>query len=151
MAKRTDKASRNEVSVPKNLPVKKSKGQPPPIDLASPEDLNALEEFCAGVAVDDTSFKDWQSCHQQLDLTIPVFVSTSEIAAQGTLQVTFSRSVFSKNPKGKRESLREKARYNLVLTESIQEGAEILVAGLGDRDGSHCGNLRIIIRIRRNS
>ena len=116
----------------------------------SASDSAALKDFCSQVQVPEVLFTDWTTPHQDLDLTVRVFITALQAASGGIIQVTFSRTTSSTTPDGGSEVSRERVGHTLEIPNSLNGGASFLLPGLGDRKGPDSGDLKIIVEIRPN-
>lgn len=125
-------------------PGKKSLQKPAEPSKISDEDLTVLDAFCEKIQIQETSFEAWQRCHADLDLQLPVFVSSDEAHAGCDKEVRVSRSIRT----GRSAPQREKTVIVVTVPPGTRDGQEILCKGEGDRRDEHCGDVRIKVRIK---
>ena len=108
----------------------------------SPEDLNALEAFCAQVPHDDISFAQFSHVNKSLDLRVFLFVSQEERVRGGEKTLRFSRSV--RQISGKVTEVRKIAvSFSVRWPENSAVGDCIRFPGLGDENP--CGETGDVI------
>ena len=128
-------------------------GQQGPIDskkgLAdnhSADDIDAIEEFCLDVELDEIEYDTWCDHHTSLDLVYTLCIK-SQCAAEGcTRIIQISRSV-SKLVDDWVVCRREKFQQVVEIPAGAKDGLQIKISGCGDFNASHKGDLLVTIRI----
>lgn len=109
------------------------------------DDENAeLDSFCAEISHLEVSFETWQSYHSQLDLYIPVFLSLLELNDGVTKTVNFSRLISDED--GQVRRVMKSIIFSVPAGSA--PGKRILFNGQGDRHGSLCGDLVIVLHTK---
>jgi hypothetical protein len=114
----------------------------PPSDplFSQEEDEEALDLFCSQIPLEDMTFQDWKFSARTLDMSIPLFLSTEDLAHGGEQMVYFSRT----HKKGLKIQ-REKVTILVKWPPKSKVGDEVLFPNLGDKSGSRQGNLKFIL------
>ena len=131
----------------RRLRVKKSSSKPvasPPPDLSS-TDILALDRFCNDLNYEEISFESWQETLEDLDLVVPLWVSTDLASGGGENVVRFHRKV-RKNHKSR--GSREPVSFTINLPVATQQGDTFVYSAQGDRLADKAGDLIIVIRFK---
>lgn len=147
MAKRTEKAS--SIEAPVQLGPKGS-NRSLPQSLTSAE-LTALEVFCTGVKGYETTIDEWKSANEGLDLTVHAYIPQCSAEVEETVQVKFTRTITTTEKNGTQSRVRVKINHSIKLTKEVCDQDVAVVSGAGDQLDQLTGDLRIILKFRRNS
>lgn len=134
-------------SSPRLLRAKKSTSEraaPDSSDLSS-SDISALDLFCTDLNYEEISFESWQKSLDDLDLVIPLWVSTELALCGGETVVRFHRNVQKDDTSG---GAREPVSFTLTLPSATQQGDIFAYSAQGDRLADKAGDLMIIIRFK---
>jgi hypothetical protein len=110
----------------------------------SDDEEATLKEFCSGIELEEIEFEDWNRCHEDLNIIIPLFISLGESQKGCSKELHFSREVISEN-----EVEREKAMVMLDIPSLVENGYTLVYKALGSVQDVNRGDLRVIIRIKR--
>jgi hypothetical protein len=131
--------SKSEIVPKKSVPDRRSK--------LSRSDMEALDEFCSNVEIEEISFTKWQDFHNDLNLLIPYFLRQEEALAGCEKQISWVRSVVS-DPKKKKETLiKQKVTHKFTFPPNTRDGYTIIVPDQGDQSGESVGIARIVVKI----
>lgn len=136
-------------------PKKKLKAQKPPSSLTpldktspftnSPNDLDSLDEFCKAIDYDEISMETWETCLNDLEVRVPLWINP-ETALQGSeITVKFCRQILNSSGNG---ILKEVLQIVLPIPPGTKHGSTITCPGYGDRLDSVQGDLLVTIHVR---
>jgi hypothetical protein len=113
----------------------------------SDADLAALDAFCAepGSAADDLDFATWESCHDDLDLRLPLWLSADDAELGCVRSLAFSRS---ETGEGGGAPQREKLVHEVSVPAGAVDGQCLVLKGFGDRAPGRVGDLIVTLRIK---
>lgn len=113
--------------------------------VLSPEDENALKDFCAALNnVEEVSLDAWSEAHSQLNLIIPLFLSASE-ARDGIVRQIFYTRTITRQQLPQKVVSKIKTTCEVVIEPGTTAGAKIVMQGLGDCCGELMGDLIITV------
>lgn len=121
--------------------MKKTRGK-----KGSPGKTDFLDDFCKSIEIPEISLADWEDCHQNLDLTVPLFLSSSE--ASGGIERTLA---FSRTTTTLGRPRRAKVQCLITVPPQAKDGQTVVVPGEGDACDDRTGDLKVIIRIKSSS
>jgi len=113
-------------------------------DKLSGDELSSLDEFCSDFEVDEVEFEKWNHSHRDLNIIIPLFVSSGDTPKGGLRELQFSREII--NSAG--ESRRERTSVTITIPEIVKNGEQLILNGLGSAQESNRGDLIVIINIK---
>ncbi|SME89715.1 DnaJ C-terminal domain-containing protein [Pseudobacteriovorax antillogorgiicola] len=118
-----------------------------PSDLAESTqiDFDALDEFCAGIELEDIEFDKWCDHHNSLDLEISLKVDPQEARHGCIKEVELSRAV-TETVGDEAVSKREKIKHQIEIKPGTPNGHRITLDGYGDKEHGQCGHLHVTIR-----
>jgi hypothetical protein len=99
----------------------------------SPDDLEALDDFCSSIELEDISFDAFCESNNCLHVRIRVLVSEQEFTGGGKRKVDFTRTVKVSTPKGVKVT-KEKVSYEVTWKNGTCVGDVICVEKIGDKD-----------------
>ena len=111
-----------------------------------PPDHEILEQFCADIEIEDISFEQWRSLHQDLDLIYTLYLTAAEVSQGCEKIITYSRSIKTSNDHQQRP-VREKTETSIRIEPNAKHGQVIVVKGQGDVADKAVGDLRVIIQV----
>ena len=109
-----------------------------PEDGLSEGDLDALDDFCNQVELDDISFETWKHAHSNLDLLISVPMDPSLLKNGGQHTVNFVRTILSSCRKYKKK---EKVERQISWQKTNEKVLKLRFKNEGDQTGSQKGDL----------
>lgn len=111
-----------------------------------PPDHDILEQFCAGIEIDDISFEKWRDLHQDLDLIYTLYLNEDEISQGCEKIITYTRSIKTSSEQQQRP-VKVKVEKSIKIEPNAKHGQVIVVEGQGDVVGEAVGDLRVLIHI----
>ncbi len=124
-----------------------SKGSELVADVRSEDENKDLDEFCESVEIEEITLEQWSSCHKNLDLQFPVFVSAFQLEQAQSITVRLSRTIRKNTPSGRTEK-REKIEHTFELKALHRDRNVLVLKGRGDQCDDSVGDLIVIIRIK---
>ena len=124
----------------------KCKGEHTPYVL-SDTDIKEMDMISSSFSYEEMSFEAWCELDKDLDLLIPVMLSSQEACDGITKEVSWSRTVeIVQNGEPNRM---ERQRVTKVITfpPKIEAGWSTLFEGLGDSNNQRRGSAQVIVRI----
>mgnify|MGYP003683824121 FL=1 len=112
------------------------------------DDIDALEDFCSGVDLDEIEFSQWCDHHNSLDLEFTLSVEANRAALGCTLSFEMSRSI-KENQGDKLVCRREKVQHQIEIEPGTLDGHKKTLKGCGDCELGRNGNLHVTIRITK--
>lgn len=115
-------------------------------DFHSEEDLSFLEEFCDAIDIEEISYERWSSRHQDLDLSVPCFLTADEARFAGSRELSFSRTI--RMTKGEQEEIRIQSSILVSWNANVKDGQTFQFPGKGDQKDGDTGDLKVRIRLK---
>lgn len=117
-------------------------------DQLSREDTDAMDEFCAGIDLDEIEYDQWCDHHRCLDLVFTLSIDPSR-AASGCIElIEMSRSLI-KSENGEKVLRREKFQVKVEIPSGTKCGHLMRLRNYGDFSEGHKGDLLVTIRIAK--
>lgn len=138
-------------SPPKRLRNKHKRKQKAAVSSAKPSslsrsDLESLRNFCDQINYEEISFESWQQKHSNLDLRVPIWISTALARDGGEALVKFSRTTTNRQLGAK--PIKQSVSVSIKIPAGTREGTSFIIEGSGDQDSEKVGNLIVIINLK---
>jgi hypothetical protein len=115
----------------------------PPLDDRS--DLDALEDFCSSLQIEEISLNEWEKVDEKLDLIVPIWISAEEALLGCERIVSFVRTIQSEKGTA---PLRQKVELLVQIPIGSDESTRIRLEGQGEIKGGKTGDLIVKIALK---
>lgn len=109
-------------------------------------DLEALDDFCSEVQLDEIDFEQFKEVSKCLDLYTEVYVSRESMLEGGRKEVSLSRRVRQGGVKNWKP---QRFKVLVCWAKFTQDGSSLTYKDLGDWDNDRKGNLKVTIYLRK--
>ena len=109
----------------------------------SADDLEALDQFCKDINLDDMEFDHWCATNYCLDLVVPVHLTKDQLPDSGRWEVRFTRTIRWTRDDGTVAERQEKVTITAIIPENCCHGHCLEFDQHGDQFDDQKGKLKL--------
>ena len=111
------------------------------------EEEDLIAEIC-DFDWEEASFAQWKKVHEDLNILVFVTVSKIQLTREETVVIRYCRTTREYHGEVLHDLKKEKKEITLKLSDNVQVGTQITYSGEGDRSGTSCGDLQVIVVLK---